>query len=192
MHLWQGAPEFGPKPTTSTNSRTAAPACNRPHPVTNHTEASLATAEAAAKRIEKKKKQDAKKAQKIWYVYFRPVISVEIVCICGRQTLLVRQWVKLHGCSNDALKNYDRWVRTTTAAKRSIHLYLAPFGVPMSRVHLPPCVLRLYPLSLTLGPVCAGYIRLCPRGHATVRWPSLDSAFCRLAGDLAGASVPDV
>ena len=150
MHLWQGAPSFGPKATTST----AAPARDRPRPVTSMTEASLAAAEAAAKRIEKTKKQCANKAQKIWYVHFRPVISVEMVCICGRRTLLVRQWIKVHGCSNDALKNYDRWVRTTTAAKRSIHLYLAQFGVPMSRVRLPPCVLRLYPLSLTLGPVC--------------------------------------
>ena len=35
----------------------------------------------------------------------------------------------------------------------------------MSRVRLPPCVLQLYPVALTLGPVCAGYIRLCPRRH---------------------------
>ena len=163
MHLWQGAQEAA-RESTSTNSRTAAPARNRPR-VQNHTEATLATAEAAAKRIESKKKQNANKAQKQWYVHFRPVVSVEIVCICGRRTLLVRQWVKLHGCSNEALKQYDRWVRTTTAAKRSIHLYLAPLGVPMSRVRLPPCVLQLYPLALTLGPVCAGYIRLCPRGR---------------------------
>ena len=153
------------KATTSTSSRPAATASTSRRAVTNHTEATLAAAESAAKRIECKKKKHANKAQKMWYVYFRPVISVVIVFMCGRRTMLVRQWCKLHGCSNEALKNYDRWVRTTTDAKRSIHLFLAPFGVPMSRVRLPPVVLRLYPVAMMLGPVCAWYIRLCPCGR---------------------------
>ena len=151
MYLWQGAQQFGAKATTSTSSRPAATASTSRRAVTNHTEATLAAAEAAAKRIECKKKKHANKAQKMWYVYFRPVISVVIVCMCGRRTMLVRQWCKLHGCSNEALKNYDRWLRTTTDAKRSIHLFLAPFGVPMSRVRLPPVVLRLYPVAMMLG-----------------------------------------
>ena len=35
----------------------------------------------------------------------------------------------------------------------------------MSRVRLHPCLSRIYPLFLTLGPVCCGYIRSCPRGR---------------------------
>ena len=60
--------------------------------------------------------------------------------------MLTRQWFKLYGCSNDALKLYDHHVRTTTAQKRSIYLYLQPLGVPMSKVCLDACLSQLYPL----------------------------------------------
>ena len=81
--------------------------------------------------------------------------------------MLIQQWIKLHGCSNEALKNYNRWVQTMTDVKRSIHLYMALFRVLMLRVRLPPGVLQLYLVALMLGPVCARYICLCPCG---CRW----------------------
>ena len=106
-------------------------------------EASLAAAEEAAKRIENKRKQAANKAQKLW------------------RNALVIQWVKVHRCSNVALRLYNRHVRLTTVMKRSIHLHLAPHGVPMSRVRLRACLLRLYPFVLAWPRVYGGYIPVC-------------------------------
>ena len=123
LHLWQvtgGRAAAGAVASTSTGRA-------RPRIESRTIEASLAAAEEAAKRIESKRKQAANKAQKLW------------------RNALTIQFAKLHGCSNLALKMYDRHVRTTTVVKRSIHLNLAPHGITMSRVRLRACWLRLYP-----------------------------------------------
>ena len=74
----------------STHHRTPAPTWR---PVNVNREAQPnAQAEAAAQHIAERKKKNAKKAKKQW-------------CNC-----LMRQWFKLYGCSNDALKQYDRYV----------------------------------------------------------------------------------
>ena len=98
--------------------------------IENTTEANLAAAEEAAKRIENKRKQAANKAQKLW------------------RNALITQFAKVHGCSNVALRLYDRHVRYTTVLKRSIHLHLALHGVPMLRVRLRACLLQLYPFVM--------------------------------------------
>ena len=123
LHLWQvtgGRAAAGAVASTSTGRA-------RPRIESRTIEASLAAAEEAAKRIESKRKQAANKAQKLW------------------RNALTIQFAKLHGCSNLALKMYDRHVCMTTLVKRSIHLSLAPHGITMSRVRLRACWLRLYP-----------------------------------------------
>ena len=79
---------------------------------------SLREVESAAQRIASKHKRGDKKSGKLW------------------RNALTRQFLKTYGCSNRALKNFNLHVRMTTIGKRSIHLYLQYFGVPMTRVRI--------------------------------------------------------